>query len=142
MLDHKTPGSTAETSAPADTLEHRVRQLERIIASTPRLPVSGEEGRESADAGAVQRLTALTLRLRRITEHIHKRVGLTTCDAGDLIAARLLLDDLTAALGSCRVIAEMASSRLQEPARAIKDTHRFLNNGSAWMTKVKRGLSR
>jgi hypothetical protein len=115
-------------SASASTLDRRVRRLERILAASGGTRPAESDGAKSAgaDLDAVQRLALLAPRLTAWTRELESRAGAAPWDAADLLAARLLLDDLHAAVRSCRGVATAASGRMQELQRAIKSGRKYL----------------
>src|SRR5512138_202316 len=75
----------------------RLRQLERLLKEYgPAQPpdISGDLTR-----GGV-----VSPRVRPFTETVADRLGAETWDVADALAARLLLDELTASLRGCRVV--------------------------------------
>ena len=122
-------GSAPDASRTTDTLDSRVRRLEQILAATGGWRGGASGGGESVDAetAALQRLSSIAPRLKELTREIQARVGAGCWDAADILGARVLLEELAAALRSSRLVANRTAARLHEVQNAVKDARRLLN---------------
>ena len=112
-----------------NSLEARLLRLEALLdVATP----AAAGGHHSAPTGeldpaTLDRLAALADRLRRLTTAIDERTGACDWDAVDQMAARLLLDQLTAAARDCRTVAAAATARLAQAETAVTDIQHELD---------------
>ena len=125
------PHEKVFTSAPPtptakETLDSRVRRLEQILATSGRFNEGTRRQDESASAAALKHFATVLHPMQQLAQEIRSRVGASDWDAADALAVRLLLDTLTAALRSCRVVSDDAASRMQNIERAMKVGHRLL----------------
>jgi hypothetical protein len=122
------PHENLIASAPAgplttDTLDSRVRRLEHVLAMRPR----DVDTPNAHDGEAALKQFSMVLRsLQQFTDEVRTRIGADAWDAGDVLAARLLLEDLTTALRNCRVVSHDTTSRLFNVDRAVRAGHNFL----------------
>jgi hypothetical protein len=107
-----------------DRLSRLSRVLETAVDRSRSLAASG-----SAQTGPL--LPDISPRLRAFTKEIEERRSTPEWDAVDGLAARLLLDDLAAALHSCRQVASDAASRLERVATAIGPARRLVKRETA-----------
>jgi hypothetical protein len=112
-----------------ETLDSRVRRLEQILATRGRHTDAASD--ESASAAALRHFSTTLQSIVPLTPEVRSRIGAGDWDAGDGLAARLLLDVLISALRSCRVVSDQATSRLHEVERAVKAGHKFLRREAA-----------
>lgn len=112
-----------------ETLDSRVRRLEQILATRGRHTDAPSD--ESASAAALRHFSTTLQSIVPLTPELRSRIGAGDWDAGDGLAARLLLDVLISALRSCRVVSDQATSRLHEVERAVKAGHKFLRREAA-----------
>ena len=117
--------ASADTST-TDTLNRRVRRLERIIATTGGSTSEQGSAEESREAVALRRLSAAADPLRQLTKEIESRGGANAWDTVDVLAARLLLESLAGALRSCRLVSDTARRHLQAVERNAKAAGKFL----------------
>ena len=130
-LDNRTD-SLADPCTAVDTLDSRVRSLERILtASNPHGAGESALREDRDDVSAVRHLAAISPRLRQLTALTEPRVKVPTWDGGDVLAARLLLTDLRDAIQSCRVLARVSSARLHGMHSAIKSGRKLLRREAA-----------
>jgi hypothetical protein len=108
-----------------ETLDSRVRRLTQILA-TSRQHTDTASGHDES-AAALRDFATVLPSLQQLTQEVRTRVGAGDWDAGDVLAARLLLDAMTAALRSCRVVSHQTTSRLHEVHRVIRSGHRFVH---------------
>ena len=106
-----------------ETLESRVRRLTQILASCGRdVDTSGQDESQAA----LKRFSAALGSIQQVTAEIRSRIGSGDWDAGDALAARLLLDAVTAAVRSCRVVSHETTSRLVEVEATLKKGYNFV----------------
>ena len=119
--------STASADASAtDTLDRRVRRLARIIATAGGITSDQGTGEESREAVALRRLSAVADPLRQLTGEVESRCGASAWDAADVLGARLLVESLSGALRSCRLVTDTVSRRLQTVERNAKAARQSL----------------
>ena len=120
-------------SAPltTDALDTRVRRLEQILATCRRDDDSASGQDESAAAAALKQFPAVLQTVRQFTEEVRSRIGAGDWDAADVLAARLLLDSVTSALRTCRVVSRQAASRLADVERTVNAGHKFHHREAA-----------
>jgi hypothetical protein len=122
------PHDKAFASAPpgptsTETLDSRVRRVAHILAACGRDVQTGSED-ESQAVAALKHFSTSLLLVQQLTTEIRTRIGVGDWDASDALTARLLLDALTSALRSCRVVSRAATSSLVEVERAVSKGHR------------------
>ena len=120
--------SAPPASAATDTLDSRVRRLEHIL--TVRARDAGTPGGQDDDAALKQFVMGLRS-VQQLTDEVRCRIGTSAWDAGDALAARLLLDALTSALRNCRVVSDHTASRLLNVDRAVRAGHNFFRREPA-----------
>jgi hypothetical protein len=109
------------------TLDSRVRRLEQILASRARDGDSAS-GQDDAAVAALKQFSMVLRSLQQLTDEVHARIGVGDWDAGDALAARLLLDVLTSALRSSRVVSNDSASRLLDVERTLRAGDNFLRH--------------
>jgi hypothetical protein len=113
-----------------ETLDSRVRRLTQILAIAPKHAERGSSHDESAAAAALRNFSAVLPSVQQLAQEVRSRVGAGDWDAGDVLAARLLLQALTSALRSCRVVSDEAAARLHDFDRTFKAGHMRLRRES------------
>ena len=131
-MPSSTPGDAL--ALPADTLDGRVRRLERLLDAfdrrrSPEAAVGGLPG--DAAAAAIRRLSIISDRLGGLVQELEPRVEAGASDGGDALTSRLLLHELKEALHDCRIIAAETDNRLDRANAAIKEAGRLLDREAA-----------
>lgn len=111
-----------------ETLDSRVRRLTQILATSRQHTDTASGHDESAVAAALRDFSAVLPSVQQLTEETRSRVGAGDWDAGDVLAARLLLDTMTVALRSCRVVTDEKTARLREVHLVIRSGHRLVHH--------------
>lgn len=70
---------------------------------------------------ALDALATLADRLRRLASDIGDRAGAPEWDAADRVSARLLLQELRAALVACRAVTDTSAEQLQQLDATLTD---------------------
>jgi hypothetical protein len=121
--------STPPAPLTAETLDSRVRRLSHILASCRRdLDTSSQQTSEMA---ALQHFSTTLPLLQQLTAEVRSRLGNGDWDSGDTLAARLLLDAMTSAVRSCRVVTNETTSRLIDVERTVNRGHTFVRREEA-----------
>jgi hypothetical protein len=109
-----------------DALDSRVRRLENILAGCAREAEGASSQDESAASVALKHFSASLKSVQQLTDEVRSRVGAGEWDAADALAARLLLEALTSALRSCRIVSHQTTARLFDVQRAADAGHETL----------------
>jgi hypothetical protein len=138
-LEKLADAGTDSVTMEDQSLDARIRRLVRLIAAvdhgrTPGAPALSADGEARA---TIQRLNALAVRIRAITDEVERRRTSGDWDGGDALTARLLLEDLTAALRICRTLSDGASSRLQHVHPALRDARRIVSEARRIVNKSR-----
>ena len=99
---------------------HRLEQLLNESGTAQPPDFSG------APAPAGARDALISPRLRPLTEEIARRIAIDDWDLADALAARMLVDELTASLRGCRIVANIVSARLGEAHAALREARGVL----------------
>jgi hypothetical protein len=118
-----------------EALDSRVRRLAQILASCRR-DVETSSQDESAATAALKHFSTVLPLVEQLTADVRSRVGNGDWDAGDALAARLLLDAMTSAMRSSRVVTNETTSRLVEVERTVKNGHTFVRREEAITRKT------
>jgi hypothetical protein len=113
-----------------EALDSRVRRLAQILASCRRDVESSGQG-ESAATAALKHFSTVLPLVQQLTAEVRSRVGNGDWDGGDALAARLLLDAMTSAVRSSRVVTNETTSRLVELERTVNRGHTFVRREEA-----------
>jgi hypothetical protein len=113
-----------------ETLDSRVRHLAQILASCRR-DVETSSQDEAAAAAALKHFSTILPLVQQLTVEVRSRVGNGDWDGGDALAARLLLDAMTSALRSCRVVTNETTRQLVEVERTVNRGHTFVRREEA-----------
>jgi len=100
-------------------------RLTELLEAVGREPIATRIGDAAAAMGPPR--PYVSTRLRPLTEHIEGRLHIVEWDAADALAARLLLDELTASLRTYRHVASDVSTRLHGVQDALKHGQRVLD---------------
>ena len=93
-----------------ETLDSRVRRLAQILAASGRQVETNSD--ESQGAAALKHFSASLGLVQQLTAEIRSRIGVDDWDASDALTARMLLDAMSSAVHTCRVVSDAASSSL------------------------------
>ena len=113
-----------------DTLESRVCRLEQILANRER-DTDTASGQDDAAVAALKQFSMALRSVQQLTDEVRSRIGAGTWDAGDVLAARLLLDSLTSALRSCRFVSDETTLRLRNIDLVVREGGDFLRREAA-----------
>jgi hypothetical protein len=80
---------------------------------------------------ALQHFSTTLPLLQQLTAEVRSRLGNGDWDSGDTLAARLLLDAMTSAVRSCRVVTNETTSRLIDVERTVNRGHTFVRREEA-----------
>jgi hypothetical protein len=108
-----------------DELAQRLARLDALLARVRTGPPAGAAA-ENAVARTLDTLAAATERLRHLAGEVARRSDSGAWDPVDRVTARLLMDDLSAALRGCREVAGTARRELDAVERALADVGREL----------------
>jgi len=125
------PGSpTIAFDADDTALRGRLERLERLLethgpAQPPDLSLAGSGAANSKVFGSLA-----SPRLPPLSDEIERRTHSDEWDAADAVTARVLLDELTASLRGCRLVATAASARLRDVQSALREGQRLLERAA------------
>ena len=108
-----------ENNALLDRL-HRLEQLLKASGTAHPPDFSG------APTAAAARDALTSPRLRPLIEEVARRTGTDDWDVADALAARVLLDELTASLRGCRLVTNTVSARLGEAHASLREARSVL----------------
>jgi hypothetical protein len=117
--------SPPPASLTTETLDGRVRRLAQILTASGRHVETNRD--ESQGATALKHFSASLGLIQQLTAEVRSRIGTDDWDASDALTARLLLDALSSAVRTCRVVSDVASSSLVEVERTMKKGHHFIH---------------
>jgi hypothetical protein len=107
-----------------ETLDDRVQRLAQILAASRRHETTRDESQGTA---ALKHFSASLGLIQQLTAEVRSRIGSHDWDASDALTARMLLDALSSAVHTCRVVSDVASSRLVEVERTMKKVNHFIH---------------
>ena len=108
-----------------ETLDNRVRRLAQILAASGRNVETNSD--ESQAVSALKHFSTSLGLVQELTAEVRSRIGVDDWDASDALTARLLLDALTSAVRSCRVVSKVTTSALVEVERTMTKGHHFIH---------------
>lgn len=117
-----------------DAIDARIARLESLIDAlreTTAAAPAPADGTTEAPPDVLDRIAAAADRLRRVTAEIAQRTGAAAWDDADRLSARLLLQELTAAVQGCRAVTRDAAARLARADAVLTETARVLDRAAA-----------
>jgi hypothetical protein len=117
--------SPPPASMTTETLDDRVQRLAQILAASRRHVETNRD--ESQGTAALKHFSASLGLIQQLTAEVRSRIGSHDWDASDALTARMLLDALSSAVHTCRVVSDAASSRLVEVERTMKKANHFIH---------------
>jgi hypothetical protein len=124
----KLQATHAKATEHSEDLDTRLRRLAVLIDSvlSIRTAESALDIKQRPTALAIRRLDAGTTSLTGLTGEIERRLTVTNWDGGDAVCARLLLDELTTILRSCRVLTAASGETLTAAREAVRQAGRMI----------------
>ena len=123
-LHEKVSAAAPPAPSTTETLNSRVLRLTQMLGTRGRDLETTSQGESQAEV-ALKRFSASLGLVQQLAAEVRSRIGTDDWDASDSLAARLLLDALTDAVRSCRVVAHVTTSSLVEVERTMKKFHHF-----------------
>lgn len=114
-----------------EDLDARLSRLEALLdrIALPE-PATHQTASGDLNPAVLDRLASAIERIDRIAAEVARREGTADWDPADRLAARLLLEHLTAAVRDCGVVAHAAAAHLERVEGALADGRRLLDQGS------------